>query len=1818
MVATVHNLTSSSATAQYFRQDAGYYLRKGEDAADLRAKRAEHRNASTWHGQGAVALGLHPGKPVAAGAFEKLLQGHVIGTRIRLGRLRDGQREHRPGFDITFSAPKSESLAALLPTEERPHGDRAVIRAHSAAVRETLDWIEGTLLETRGWDPATGRRPRVKAPSMVAALFRHIASRNLDPQLHTHAVIANMTRDEGGRWKSVEPTLLHRNARLIGAYYRDRLARQLIAKGYSIVPAMVGRLPSFELAGYGRELREAFSTRRHEILAYVDGKGWDRGAAAMQVATLATRKRKAEPMRAQLQQRWRVRAQELGLDTALTEARSGQPIVLPEGPSALAIVRRCMRQLEERQSVFSEHDLEALALGHSPGRHSIGEIREAVAWLVRDGHLIEAELRRADRAFVTDRALKAERSTIAMMKAGIGAGEALAREKDVAAGLDGAGLTEEQEEAVRTILLARDRIVGVQGRAGTGKTTMLRQVRALAGNRPVIGLGPSTEAADVLGRETGIHARTLQWFLARCRAAGLKGEALERLKESFGGAVLVLDEASMVSTDQMRSLLRAADRLDVARVVLVGDIRQLRPVEAGQPFRLLQRAGMPTATMKDIQRQRTPELRAAVLAVLAGDPGEAVALLGSSVHEVAHEELGESAARAWLALDPATRDNTLLVAPTHALREEINRTVRDALADEGVLRGKPLRIERLVSLGMTPAERGDRRNYREGDLVVFHQNLLNYRLKRDEILTVTGFDYDRVMLLHPDGKPRWFRPADSIRYRLDVYETRPIEIRAGDRIRWTRNDKKRSLINGGRAEVEGIARNRVRFRLADGRGLSLRMDDPQLRHIDHAWSSTVHGTQARTAEGVIAVLDSSYGALTDQSTFYVEISRARDRAVVLTDNAEELVKVLADNTGERPTAIEAVDAPLELEPEEIVRLLAEEESVWSPRAEWEALEGRARREGTVLFLVDGYGELIGGTRELAGNPDLPALTREVVDGLLAYDRACREGDRAAVEFLGLLDAHDARRRGLDAAATTAERPVAGLENYPEWREMSGRLSANGKVLLAELGERAGEAGSTISERLGLLSDLLAVDDAVLDFDTLRREVAARAEADGTISFYAEGHDDLVKRARELAELSPLPAWALAAAKKVLDQAEACEERRAAIVALRASAAGLLDDRSKLEDRARRAGGSAFTPPTELEGYADWLARCGEVSKGWRAMRKDTDTWQPHLDRLKDEAGKIAAAAERFDQLGDHDLAWAQVFQKRLTMTDREKAGSIISFYQQGWKELVEEARAFGRQQGLPDQARGLVEWVLEYDRRLGKERATVIGFLKDAEEHRQHRDALEEEAKRRARQDPEFLVTDLPGYRSLPDIPKKLLTAGRKIHKDEDTYAPHLDQIPDAPHLDQIPDGRQKLAAALERMERYRLLDRFVSVMDRIEETKPSALAQGISPVGDEGYDQAIARADRLVRESNLEEAARRRLQAELDEHAVLSAEWMTFQDLFREANEVDEQYRRLEERATRETLPLSLLAEWPAWQERSLRFEEDVQWVLDEDTRKRWQGRPDMLERMEQGLRHASERKAIPELEEDRIAGMVGAELARFRDPDASHAFTRLWVRQEPLLAGERITLRLSDDGPQREAVVLQPGRTGGCARKDVVELEWVAAATGRTPEEPVTRMSGLRLAGCEVLRAEWSDVRLWQAELERQWPEPPARYPLACSRDLTKGDRLWCSEVGGSERAASESSRLGRPTVVQIELEVLDRTAGKTEAEDHCTLRELWRSDDEPCQEFSILLNELTAFARWRAFCGNEDERWSKTQAQETELDQRRAILLQPGPHQAMRIHP
>ena len=897
MVATVVNVTSASSTDRYFLAD-GYGSVSDDDSAGYYASAGEeHRKSSHWRGCGAAALGLRG--HIESGAFRRILEGYVPGTDIRLGRVREGAHEHRPGVDITLSAPKSVSLEALLPGP----GNARAMRAHDAAVRATLEFIESRLLKTRRWDPERGRSVQVNAPALVAATFRHVTSRNNDPQLHTHCVVANMTQGDG-RWRSVEIGLLRSHERLIGAYYRNALAHGLRKAGFALRPTMIGAVPCFEIAGWPKEALEAFSSRRRDILAYIRERGWRYDARTAQAATLATRKRKREPRREALEALWAKYAAERGL---AKEKRRTVGVRNPEPPTALEIAWGAVAQLEERASVFPRREALALALAHSPGLYDLAAIEGAFAELERDRHLIPAIRRGVGEAWTTARAVNAEREVIERMRAGIGAAGPLNTSPIAADALE--GLTDGQRAAARLIVESADRTVGVQGYAGTGKTVMLRRVVALGGNRRVVGLAPSASAARTLARETGLGCRTLQWFLARCRevADGVAdAETLDALKRRYAGAVVIVDEMSLAGTAQARALLRIAERLDVARLVLVGDSRQLRAVEAGQPFRQLQGASMATAVMDEVRRQRDPDLKAAVLDMIEGAPAEALDRLGGNLHEVPAEELGETAAALWLRLSPQARAGTALLAPTRALRADINAAVREGLEAEGALHGRAIELDTLVSLGLTRAQVGDARHWREGDVALFHRDLLHYRIHANDACTVTEVGEDRIGLAHPDGRARHLTPSGDIRYRLALYEPRTLRIREGERLRWTRNDISRGLINGENAEVRAIGESTLTLRIAGGDDIVFRRTDPQLRHLAYSYASTVHGAQGQTHERVIAVLDSGFGRLSNQQTFYVQLSRARENAVVLTDNREQLVETLEANTGERITALDAI------------------------------------------------------------------------------------------------------------------------------------------------------------------------------------------------------------------------------------------------------------------------------------------------------------------------------------------------------------------------------------------------------------------------------------------------------------------------------------------------------------------------------------------------------------------------------------------------------------------------------------------------------------------------------------------------------------------------------------------------------------------------------------------------------------------------------------------------------------------------------------------------------------------------------------------------
>ena len=954
-------LASASQGASYYERD-GYYAKDSD----------EHREASAWAGRGAEELGLKG--PVDPDTFRAVLEGKVPdGSGQELGRRgKDGEILHRPGRDLTFSAPKSVSLAALV------GGDGRIVEAHDRAVAATLSWVEGNAAETRMKDPDTGRMGRVGNQKIVAALFRHDTSRNLDPQLHTHAVLANMVQGEDGKWRSMANEGLYERQKLIGMLYRGELAAGLARLGYGIEKTHAdGR---FEIAGVARETVEAFSTRRAEIEAAMDARGLGASADSPRLAeraALMTRAAKRDIDRGELRDVWAKQAADLGFDARALVAeaveRSASPVrqaadrernavdgTSPpagrdrarepgealsqtepalDGPGraagpeaatassppspAVEAVAWALAHLSERAAVFSRSDLYAAALAFAPGAVAIGDAEREVAALEKEGALHAVDIPGAEDSLATERSAGEERETVAAMRTGERRGKAPMRSWQAAGYLSRGPLTAGQKEAVKLILSGSDRTVGVQGYAGTGKTTMLRRARALAEKKGwrMTGLAPSASAVQTLASEAGIATETLQRFLARNAGVAegrLTRKGAKEMRAAFAKTILVVDEGSLASTVQARDLLRIANALRIPRVVLVGDAKQLDAVDAGKPFAQLQAAGMKTAVMDEIMRQRDPDLKQAVEASLRGDIARAFGKLGDNVAEAKADNLAGAVAARWLGLSDEGRRNTGVMAPSHALRQAINGHIRERLAREGRVHGPAMESERLVSKGYTNAEKALADHYAPGDVVAFHRPYRRIGVGKGEERRVAGVDRRNREVLLDDGRGgtvRW-RPSEIAGRRggSEVYRAEEIELRAGDRIRWTRNDAGRGLVNSRTAEVVAVKDGRVTFRLEDGKALELGKGDPQLRHLDHAWASTVHAFQGRTVDNVIAAMEARHKHLTTQKSFYVEISRARDRAELVTDDAADLRAQLEAVTGERIAALEAIGEMTREEP----------------------------------------------------------------------------------------------------------------------------------------------------------------------------------------------------------------------------------------------------------------------------------------------------------------------------------------------------------------------------------------------------------------------------------------------------------------------------------------------------------------------------------------------------------------------------------------------------------------------------------------------------------------------------------------------------------------------------------------------------------------------------------------------------------------------------------------------------------------------------------------------------------------------------------------
>lgn len=851
---SIANVSSSAQAAAYYEQADDYYT------AD--------RSPSQWTGKAAAELGLEGA--VKPEDFRAMLDGTLPNGE----QLHNAAAGRRGGTDLTFSAPKSVSIQALA------GGDVRLLAAHETAVARALDHAE-TLAACRV--TTEGVTTRQTTGVLAVAQFRHDLSRAADPQLHTHSVVLNVTQRADGQWRALDNEPLYRNKMLLGALYRSELAKEVQALGYEVrITHGDGR---FELAHVSNEQLKAFSQRSNAIEEALQRQGLtreDASAKQLQTVALQTRQSKETLDRGALHEQWRERAREAGLnlDARPTTGVAADP--QRQATQAERAVHFAAAHLMEREAVVPRMDLERAALERGVGRTDLAAIRSAIEQAVQRGELIRqtaptpaGQIER----FTTPAAQQRERDILTLEAAGRGQVAPLMTRETVQAALAGKTLNEDQRGVVQQVLTGTDRVAGVQGRAGTGKTTTLRAVHDLASAEglKLVGVAPSRGAAGELAA-TGIASQTIAALHTR-GYAGLDGRTL-----------LVVDEAGMVGARDMHALLTAADKAG-ARVLLVGDTQQLKAVAAGKPFAQLQAGGMTTAELREIQRQQDPQLKAAVELAASGQVQASLKRIEHHVVQIErHQDRHQQIAAEYAALKPEERGRTLIVAGTHLAREAINDQVREAIG----LKGQGHELTTLGRKDLTEAQRLRTVSYEAGDVVRADRDYKTLGLERGDFARVVDGRAGVVTLEREDGQRVEWRPVNQP--HLVAFTEQPRELAPGDVVRFTHNDHRNGIVNGERATVASIdlEQGRIVLDKPDGTRLAQRLDGPL--YLDHGYAQTVHSAQGQTCERIL--IDAPAGSATNnESAYYVAISRATHEAKLYTDDAQRLPEALSREDG---------------------------------------------------------------------------------------------------------------------------------------------------------------------------------------------------------------------------------------------------------------------------------------------------------------------------------------------------------------------------------------------------------------------------------------------------------------------------------------------------------------------------------------------------------------------------------------------------------------------------------------------------------------------------------------------------------------------------------------------------------------------------------------------------------------------------------------------------------------------------------------------------------------------------------------------------------
>lgn len=850
---SIYTLKSALDASKYYQKD-NYYTKEGEQPY------------SAWYGKGAEILELKG--EVDAAQFKKILEG-ILPNGIEMLQKQNGGH-HRPGYDFTFSAPKSVSILGVIGQDER------VMQAHRKAVTKVLNHIENKYGALR--NKKNSLIQIEKTDNLTFATFEHTDSRALDPNLHTHCVLMNLTQRSDGEWRTIYADELYKDKLLNGMEYRAVLAKELMALGFEVV--QTSEKGTFELANFDDQLVKQFSKRRQQIEEKLNEMGKSGGKAA-KTANFLTRNEKIHIDPEHIQLRWEheLKACDSSMDWLQNyskEAKNRGPII-PSVPilHAAEVVDSAIRHLSERKTLFSTKEILKTALGMSLINCDRAELMKVISCRIEEGQLLHL----GDSLLTTQAARDAEFRLAALMH------QDKAQVKSMSNKLH-AGLTarlnlksKSQREVLKHILTSPDRQIALQTTLNDDYYKILKVINKVCKDNYYypIGITQSQAQKEQLKAQTGIfRTYTISSFLESCsrRIEKAHGNPANAKKQYQARQLWIVDPTTKMNINQALQLQEMSLHLG-ARILWTGKASKSNPI-----LSILLSEQEKKISVEDTQLKKNEMIDL----IQTLNQQQTIGLIDSSIE---YKERIDRAAEKYVLLPS---NNSSLLVTTHADRVAMNCAVREKLIAKGELGKEVVQVQSLQPLSFTDEQKRLIHLYQPDNIVHFRSEYKKINVMSDSYYIVQAIDFKNqtIKLEGNDGEIIEWDPSKTRTKNVNVYRAESRDLRVGDQIVWTKtvrdkNDEAFDRHSGHKAKVIAIEDNAISLSLQNGKTFDFNRFDLTQLHFDHSYAVLITNSNHFKKDNNVLLLTSHQVPMIDSEALASFIKQSKQFNIVCDD-----------------------------------------------------------------------------------------------------------------------------------------------------------------------------------------------------------------------------------------------------------------------------------------------------------------------------------------------------------------------------------------------------------------------------------------------------------------------------------------------------------------------------------------------------------------------------------------------------------------------------------------------------------------------------------------------------------------------------------------------------------------------------------------------------------------------------------------------------------------------------------------------------------------------------------------------------------------------